>query len=577
MEYKLISPINKRVTEIGQILMNRGIPLIDVQHYLNTTDDDIYPSTLIKNLDKGAQMLIEHVIANDNAVLQIDSDCDGFTSFAVFMNYFNRICPAWIQNHVTYMPHKNKHHGIVLEDIPEGTKLVIALDASSNEYEIHNQLKERGIDVLVIDHHLADHESESACVLNNQLCDYPNKALSGVGMVYKFCCFFDAILGDDKCADDYLDLVALGLVGDMMDLRSLETKHLINKGFAQIRSPFIKEMMTKNAYNLGDTLTPMGVAFYIVPYINAIARVGTYDECLLLAESMLEYRAYEQIPSTKRGCKGQTETRVEQAVRTSANVRNRQNKSRDASLEYVDNFIKEHYLLDDKILTILVPKEEELNTNITGLIANQAAAKYQHPVLILNERDHDGEDWWEGSARGLSNCVIESFRDFLLSTGLVEYAEGHDNAFGVGIKGSNIPDFIMTTNELLKDVDFSPRYVVDFVYSIEDLDPNFVIAIGEWSELWGQEVTEPYVAITGVKVTSSNVTVMKGSTLKIQTPKVDFIKFRASEEEINNLQTEGCLTLTIIGRCNINTWGGRQLPQIFIEDYEITQKMDYYY
>lgn len=557
--------------------MNRGIALADVQHYLNTTDDDIYPPTLIKNLNNGAQMLVKHIYANDNTVLQIDSDCDGFTSFAVFMNYFNRIFPAWIQNHVTYMPHKNKHHGIVLEDIPKGTKLVIALDASSNEYEIHDQLKERGIDVLIIDHHLTDHESESACVLNNQLCDYPNKALSGVGMVYKFCCFFDSILGGENYADDYLDLVALGLVGDMMDLRSIETKHLINKGFQYPRSPFIKEMMTKNAYNLGDQLTPMGVAFYIVPYINAIARVGTYDECLLLAESMLEYRAYEQIPSTKRGCKGQTETRVEQAVRTSANVRNRQNKARDTSLEYVDNFIREYYLLNDKILTILVPKEKELNTNITGLIANQAAAKYQHPVLILNERDHDGEIWWEGSARGLSNCVIESFRDFLLSTGLVEYAEGHDNAFGTGIKGLNIPSFITKTNEMLKDIDFSPRYSVDFIYSVDELNPDSIIAIGRWSELWGQEVSEPYVAITDVKVTADSLTIMKGSTLKISTPKVDFIKFKAKEEEIETLQSQGCSYLTIIGRCNINTWGGREIPQILIEDYEITGSIKYYY
>ena len=92
------------------------------------------------------------------------------------------------------MPHKNKHHGIVVDDIPEGTKLVVALDASSNEYDIHKELAERGIDVLVIDHHLTDSLSENACVINNQLCDYPNKALSGVGMVYKFCCFFDSIL-----------------------------------------------------------------------------------------------------------------------------------------------------------------------------------------------------------------------------------------------------------------------------------------------------------------------------------------------------------------------------------------------
>ena len=556
--------------------MNRGIALADVQHYLNTTDNDIYPPTMIQNLSQGATLLTKHIAAKSNTVLQIDSDCDGFTSFAVFMNYFNNIAPAWIQNHVKYMPHKNKHHGIVIEDIPEGTKLVVALDASSNEYDIHKELAERGIDVLVIDHHLTDHLSENACVINNQLCDYPNKALSGVGMVYKFCCFFDSLLGADY-ADQYLDLVALGLTGDMMDLRSIETKHLINKGFQYPRSPFIKEMMTKNAYNLGDQLTPMGVAFYIVPYINAIARVGTYDECLLLAESMLEYRAYEQIPSTKRGCKGQTETRVEQAVRTSANVRNRQNKSRDTSLEYVDECIDLHNLLTHKILLVLVPKERELNVNITGLIANQVAAKYQHPVMLLNERQHEDEIWWEGSARGLSNCAIESFRDFLLSTSLVEYAEGHDNAFGVGIKDSNIKKFITDTDEKLADIDFSPKYSVDFIYSVDELNPDSIIAIGRWSELWGQEVSEPYVAITDVKVTADSLTVMKGSTLKISTPKVDFIKFKAKEEEIETLQSQGCSYLTIIGRCNINTWGGREIPQILIEDYEITGSIKYYY
>lgn len=556
--------------------MNRGIPLIDVKHYLNTTDEDIYPPELIKNISDGAKLLIKHIHLNNNAVLQIDSDCDGFTSFAVFMNYFNTICPAWIQNHVTYMPHKNKHHGIVIEDIPEGTKLIIALDASSNEYEIHEELRKRGIDILVIDHHLTDHESENACVLNNQLCDYPNKALSGVGMVYKFCCYFDSLL-EESYANDYLDLVALGLTGDMMDLRSMETKHLINKGFSQIRSPFIKEMQAKNEYNLKGVLTPMGVAFYIVPYINAIARVGTYEECLLLAESMLEYRAYEQIPSTKRGCKGQTETRVEQAIRTSTNVRNRQNKSRDASLDYVDKVIQKQNLLKNKILLIQVPKEEELNTNITGLIANQVAAKYKRPVLLLNEREHEEEIWWEGSARGLSNCAIESFRDFLLSTPYIEYAEGHDNAFGTGIKDSSINNFIEFTNQELKNIDFSSKYAVDFIDSIDTLNPQLILTIGAWPELWGQEVSEPYIAITGVKITPSNTTIMKGSTIKIHTSKVDFIKFRATEEELKDLQTEGCLTVTIVGRCNINDWGGQQIPQIFIEDYDITQSLEYYY
>ena len=71
--------------------------------------------------------------------------------------------------------------------LPDGVKLVIAPVSSSNDYEQHKILNESGIVVLVIDHHEAEKISDYACVINNQLCDYPTKSLSGVGMVYKFC------------------------------------------------------------------------------------------------------------------------------------------------------------------------------------------------------------------------------------------------------------------------------------------------------------------------------------------------------------------------------------------------------
>jgi single-stranded-DNA-specific exonuclease len=161
-----------------------------------------------------------------------------------------------------------------LEEIPEGTKLVIALDASSNEYDLHKELKEKGMDVLIIDHHLAPKVSEYACVINNQLCDYPTKSLSGVGMVYKFCSYLDSLLGVNY-ASQYLDLVSLGMVADMMDLRDFETKHLIHEGFDSVRSPFIKMMMARQEFSIKGVLTPMTIGFYIAPYVNAVARVGT--------------------------------------------------------------------------------------------------------------------------------------------------------------------------------------------------------------------------------------------------------------------------------------------------------------
>lgn len=555
--------------------MNRGIPLVDAYRYLHTSPVNIIPPTEIANIKEGASLLVKHISQNSKVMLQIDSDCDGFTSFAVFMNYLNNLFPAFVQNNIVYKTHKGKSHGIDIDEIPKDTKLVIALDASSNEYEIHQKLREAGMDVLIIDHHEATKVSPNACVINNQLCDYPNKSLSGVGMVYKFCCYLDQLLGADH-ADKYLDLVALGMIADMMDLRFLETKHLIQLGCENIRSPFIKMMMARNEYNIKGQLTPFTVGFYIAPYVNAVARVGTQQETLLLAESMLEYRAYEQIPSTKRGCSGQTESRVEQACRTANNVRNRQNKARDVSTEFVDKIIETNNLLDNKILVVQAPKANGLDTNITGLIGNQTSAKYQHPVLILNERDHDGEIWWEGSARGLSDSELTNFKEFLMDTGLVEYAEGHPNAFGAGIKDCNIQKFIEFTNDKLKDIDFRPIYWVDFIYKSDILNPNTILTIGQYNYLWGQQLDKPKIAIEDINITPDNVQVMKGPSLKFTINGIEYIKFKATEEEIKLFQDNAIVNITIVGECDINTWGGVERPQIIVVDYEVNKAIKYY-
>ena len=274
MNYQLIAPRVPGTSMVEQVLTNRGIKKTDVNHYLHTSDADILNPATIERLVDGVKMLIKHVSQNDKVFIQIDSDCDGYTSAATLINYLNRLFPGFVQNNITYRLHEGKAHGLILETIPQDVKLVIAPDSSSNDYEVHEQLAKMGIDVLVIDHHEADHVSEYACVINNQLCDYPTKSLSGVGMVYKFCSYIDTVL-NASYADEYLDLVALGLIADMMDLRDFETRHLITLGIDQIRNPYFKGMTVKNAFSLGDKITPFGVAFYIAPYINAVTRCVT--------------------------------------------------------------------------------------------------------------------------------------------------------------------------------------------------------------------------------------------------------------------------------------------------------------
>lgn len=430
MEYQLINPRRPGTSAIEQVLLNRGIK--DVQHYLNTVDSDILSPLDLDNIEKGAKLLVSHIAQGSKVLVIIDSDCDGYCSSAILINYLNNLFPAFVQNNISYKPHSGKQHGIVMEMIPDDVKLVIAPDSASSDYEQHEKLAKQGIDILILDHHEAPEVSQYACVINNQLCNYANKALCGGAIVYKFCCYIDELMGTDY-AQNYLDLVALSLVADMMDLREYETKHLVNLGLKQITNPYFKGMTIKNEYSLGGKVTPFGVAFYIAPYVNAVTRSGTIDEKIVLFESMLEFKAYEMIPSIKRGHKpGEMETRVEQACRNCTNIKNRQTKTRDASLEIIEQLIEEQNLLDNKVL--LIKLGEAQRTTLGGLIANQLMSIYQRPVLILNKTEHDildeqgkvvdTEIWWEGSGRGPNVPGLEDCKAFYESSNLIEYGQG---------------------------------------------------------------------------------------------------------------------------------------------------------
>lgn len=581
MEYRLRAPEFPIYTPVEQVLVNRGIPYDQINHYLNTTDNDILDPRLIPHLDEGAKMLIKHISQNDKVLIQVDSDCDGYTSAALLMNYLYCLFPSFVNNNISYRVHTGKQHGIIPDTIPEDVKLVIAPDSSSNDYEAHEYLNLSGVDVLVIDHHEADHVSKYACVINNQLCDYPTKSLSGVAMVWKFCCYIDMLLKTDH-AQKFLDLVALGLVADMMDVRDFETRRLIDKGLQQIRNPYFRGVIDKDQFHFTNEITPIGVAFYIAPLINATTRVGTQEEKLMLFESMLDFRGYELVPSTKRGCKGQAETRVEQACRNCTNIKSRQTKIRDNSLERIEQIIVNQNLLSNKILIVQL---DDLITdrNLTGLIANQLMSEYQRPVLILNKiKNENGTITWEGSGRGYDKSRLKDFRGFLENNKYVMYAEGHANAFGIGIKDEDISAFITSTNSALDGFDFTPIYNVDFIYKSDELTPDEVIDIAGMKSLWGQGVEEAEIAVEGIKVHKDNIRILspdKNPTLKIMLPNgINFMKFRSSEEEYDKLYSElGYVTINIVGECERNIWNNKISPQVMIKDYEIVDRANYYF
>lgn len=582
MDYQLIKPIQENYSAIEQVLTNRGIKFEDIAHYLNVTEEDNLSPLLLDNIEQAAKMLFNQLHKDGFHIhVQVDSDCDGYTSAALLLNYIHAIIPSAIE-HISYSFHNGKMHGINPALIPPETTLVIAPDSSSNDYDIHKMLHNKGVEVLVLDHHQAEKISEYACIVNNQLCDYPTKSLSGVGVVYKLCQFIDSLLSaSEQKADQFLDMVAVGLVGDMMDLRDFETHYLVQTGLSQLQNPFIKGMAEKNHYQLGDNPTPIGVAFYIVPLINSITRVGTLEEKTLLFESMLNWKAFDLVPSTKRGCSGQQETRLDQSLRTCTNVKNRQTRNQDAAVEQVKSIIKENNLLDHKILLVKL-EHPSFDRGITGLIANKLMAEYQRPVALLVEVDEDGKKAWSGSARGYEKSKLNDFRGFCRDSGLIYLAEGHPNAFGFGILDENFDAFVEYADTTLKDIEFSPSYKVDFIHSANDVRPKEILELGNMKNLWGQNVDEPLIAVEHLSITKDMITLMsrdRNPTLKIQLSNgVTCIKFKSSEEELESLFSEnGCVTINLVGKAEVNKYFNSVTPQLIIQNYEIINRQEYFF
>lgn len=575
LNYQLIA--QPADSAIETVLRNRGIKEEDYAHYLSTTDDDISDyNTLGKtNLLNAAKALCAAINDNQKALVVVDSDCDGMTSSAILINYLHRVFPAWVENNITYFIHEGKQHGLGdCTDYALEFGIVFCPDSASNDYESHKRLKERDITCIVLDHHEAEKISPDAIIINNQLSNYPNKDFSGAGITWQFCRFLDSVLSVNY-ADDYLDLVALGNCADMMAMTSIETKHIITKGFADnhIKNPFIATIAEKNSYSLGPHLTYMGVAFYIAPYVNAMVRSGTQSEKELLFNSMLEFKAEEKIPSTKRGhLPGATEKLVHQAVRIAFNVKNRQNKAVDAGMALIEQKIVDENLLSDKAILVKL-KEGEVDKNIAGLCANKIMSKYQRPCCVLTEKNEE----LAGSARGYSKSGVESFKAICESSNVTNYCEGHANAFGISIPSNEEiqKKFVKALNEMLANMRTEPVYYVDYIFDGNHANQNDILQIAAFKDLWGQQFDEAMVAIEKVNITPTTLTLMspnKKPTLKITMPNgIVALKFGSSQEEYETLLRADCM-LNIVGKCNANTWLNKTTAQVFIEDYEIIPK-----
>lgn len=213
----------------------------------------------------------------------------------------------------------------------------------------------------------------------------------------------------------------------MMSYKSIETKAIVDQGLQNIKNPFFYYMCEKNKFSIDKMggINYMSIAFYVTPFINAIVRSGTMEEKDLIFKSFLQMYAFEKIASDKRGHKGELVPRVEEAVRIAANIKARQTKLQDATMDLLERRIKDFRLTENGII-ILLCEPGEVEKNLAGLCANKIQAKYQHPCYILtkSKEQNDKEYFYRGSGRNYSMSENQDLRQLALSTGIPEYVQG---------------------------------------------------------------------------------------------------------------------------------------------------------
>ena len=568
MKCKLVNkPIYDNYLE--ELLKERGVE--NIEHFLRPTIEDLEsPKKLLHMLD-GLELLQRHLDYNDTLALVVDCDVDGFTSAAIIYQYIKLIVPSI---EIKVFLHEHKQHGLedTWEDVAKsGAKLVICPDAATNDQSYVKELDNLEIDVLILDHHLKDEntvfDNANCVVINNQISpSYINKDLTGAGVVWQFCRYCDEHFNINY-ANDFVDLAALGIVSDMGSYLSLENRYIIQEGLTHIKNYFFKAACEKQSYSMGGKVNYTSVAFYITPLLNSMIRVGTMPEKQRLFQAFIDGHA--QVPCNKRGAKGTTEEVAIESLRECTNTKSKQDKITTNAVEQLSIRIFNEDLLDNKLLFVELTDEDDFPQEVNGLVAMKLSAKYKHPTL-LGRRGPDGKI--KGSVRGINDGELESTRDYLLDTGLFEYCSGHDQAFGFSIPAKKVHDLIDNSNTQLSNYNFSESfYDVNFERAAVDKDLiPLVMEIGNAPEVWGQNNKEALIYIKDINIKKNEIQVIGRNldTLKFEKFGITYIKFFA-KDMIQQLEQYDNIKIEVVGKANLNEWGGRITPQIMIENYEI--------
>ena len=466
---------------IRRIFAARGVT--DEESFRRFTSpalEHLHDPAAIHGMDYACNRIERAIRDREPILIYGDYDVDGITSI-VLLRTVLRTLGADVD---FVIPHRmTDGYGLKTSVLDRVTaerpaKLVITVDCGITSIEPVADAIERGIDVIVTDHHLPPGTlPAAAAVLNPRQpgCNYPFKDLAGVGVAFKLCC---ALIGRSSKKISIASLIKIAAIGTIADVAPLtgENRTIVQLGLDGLqdpRNPGLRMLLRVLGLE-GKPVRAMDVGFKIGPRLNAAGRLESAEGAIRLFSARTDQEAWDAVMDL-----------------------NRVNAQRQSVLDTVLKEATER--VPDPLPSIIILADEHWHKGVLGLCASRIAEKFNRPALLMTrEGSH-----MVGSGRSIEG--VDLHHRLSLVSHLFTHFGGHEYACGFSLPAANLGDLTLSLQEEFSrlPVETWRREIqVDAELTLGDLSAGF-FAEHQRLEPFGAGNRQPSFVIRGVRCTGA--------------------------------------------------------------------------
>lgn len=550
---------------VARLLCARGVAPEQVEAFLYPVLRDHFPDPFsLKGMRELAEYLTRAVQDRRKIAIFGDFDVDGATSSALLCRFLKAVgmdARIYIPDRLTEGYGPNEEALQTLKD--DGAEIVVLLDCGTTAFDIVAAGRTMGLDIVILDHHEAENQLPDA----NHLVNPKRKddisglnMLAACGVTFMACVALNNTLRvagfytqngiDEPPLKDWLDLVALGTVCDMVPLTGVN-RLLVKQGFARMAgSPNTGLRALIEVSGLKGAITPYHAGFVLGPRINAGSRVHQSDlgARLLTTDDAEEAR---NIAWTLHDC-------------------NEKRKALQIDMERAAiEMVESQGLANDPVIIV---GHKDWHAGLSGLVAGRLKEKYGRPACVFVPGS-DGEA--KGSGRSVPGIhIAQAFID-ARHAGFLEKGGGHVMAGGFTALENKIEDFKkFLINHIKKQTQTTESNVItsiDGMLSVQGTRPEFIRLIHDHLGPFGQEQPEPLFLFGNIRIQTADIVGETHVRALISDweggSRMKAMAFRAVGTDLGTaLLKQGREPFHLLGHLKLDNWNGNEKAELHIRD-----------